>query len=373
MRSGQRQVEGHSPALIIHVLPADLARGAQVFARALREILDGEPDTHRTLSLFASDATHLRPDVALGVPDGRARRKGFDPRAGIALRKALRTMAPDVVVAHGGEALKYAALARPKQAALVYKKTGSSLESLGGPVRHALYRRLAARVDLTAAVAQEAVDEAQQLLGLPPQRVMLAPNGRDPTQFRPHQAGRHGAPRFLWIGRLTSGKRPEWFLNAITRVRDRGVDLEGVVVGDGPLASVLAPVAANAGVEILGRREDVPELLEGADGLVFTGAAEGEGMPGVLIEAGLAGVPVVTTAVSGAATVVVHGGTGLIVPVDDLDAVVEAVHHLAVDSTAREGMGTAARQRCLEHFTLAASARRWQEVFARVLLTDGIR
>ncbi len=368
MRLGQGREQSDAAARIVHVLPADLARGAQVFARALREVLDGRPDEHFTLSLFASESAHLRPDVALGLGDGRARRLGFDPRAGLALRRALRAMAPDVVVAHGGEALKYAVVARPRGSALVYKKTGSSVESLGGRMRRTLYRRLVAQADLTAAVAEEAVTEARHLLRLPEDRVMLAPNGRDPSRFHPRQAREGGvAPRLVFLGRLTSGKRPDWFLDAVRRLRERGSQVEGVIVGDGPLSEALAPLAAEAGVEMLGRRDDIPEILADADVFVFTGVSEGEGMPGVLIEAGLAGLPAVATAVSGAGTVIVHGVTGLVVPVDDLDALVDALHQLVIDSRLRGRMGAAARQRCLEHFTLDASAAHWQELFDRVL------
>ncbi len=360
--------ESEPVARIVHVLPADLARGAQVFARALREVLDGHPDEHRTLSLFVSEASHLRPDVALDVRDGRMRQFGFDPRAALVLHRALRAMAPDVVVAHGGEALKYAVVARPKTSALVYKKTGSSLESLEGPLRRAVYRRLVGAADMTAAVAQEAVTEATDLLRLAPSRVMLAPNGRDPLKFCTYPVRRDRAvPRMVSVGRLTSGKRPDWFLTAVRRLRDQGVKLEGIIVGDGPLAEELAPSAADASVELLGRREDVPEILAEADVLVFTGVAEGEGMPGVLIEAGLAGLPAISTAVSGARTVISHGVTGLVVPVDDIDALVDAMYQLAVDPGLRARMGAAARQRCLDHFTLSASAARWQELFDGLL------
>ena len=63
------------------------------------------------------------------------------------------------------------------------------------------------------------------------------------------------------------------------------------MVGDGPLATTLIPLAAAHGVELLGRRSDVPELLRQSDVFVFTSLPTGEGMPGVLIEAGLSGLP----------------------------------------------------------------------------------
>ena len=61
----------------------------------------------------------------------------------------------------------------------------------------------------------------------------------------------------------------------------------------------------------------------------------GEGMPGVLIEAGLSAVPVVATAVPGVEAIVVDGETGFVVDVDDFDAMVAAVASLLTDSVRR--------------------------------------
>ena len=78
--------------------------------------------------------------------------------------------------------------------------------------------------------------------------------------------------------------------------------------------------AKHSDVELMGARSDVPALLRQADLLVFPGLPAGEGMPGVLIEAGLCGVPVVTTAVPGVGLIVADGETGIVVAVNDLQA-----------------------------------------------------
>ncbi len=350
-------------ARIVHVLPADLARGAQVFARLLRETLDGSPDEHLTLTLFASAPAQLRPDVALGVRSGTFRRAGLDPRAVVALRKALGKLRADVVVAHGGEALKYATLACPDQARLVYKKTGTSADQLGHPLRRALHRWLVRRPDVVVAVSDDVADEACGLLRLQPERVVVAPNGRDPAVYRPRTGSARQPPRLIFVGQLTAGKRPERFLQLIRALRQRGLSVDGTLVGEGPLFEPVESEALDLYVEVYGRREDVPELLAEADVLVFPGTSDGEGMPGVLIEAGLSGLPAVTTAVSGARTVVDDGVTGFIVPTNDFDALVDAAETLVTDSDLRASMGIAARQRCVEHLTLTASAHRWQTVF----------
>ncbi len=135
-------------------------------------------------------------------------------------------------------------------------------------------------------------------------------------------------PVLAFVGALTPGKRPQRFVEVVAALRRRGVELRAVVCGDGPLAPSLAGPAAAAGVELLGSRSDVAEVLRGADVFVFPSLPTGEGMPGVLIEAGLTGLPVVATAVPGVRTIVEDGTSGFVVDVDDLDAMVEATARL---------------------------------------------
>jgi glycosyltransferase involved in cell wall biosynthesis len=78
----------------------------------------------------------------------------------------------------------------------------------------------------------------------------------------------------------------------------------------------------------------------------------------------MASLPVVTTDVPGAADVVVDGETGFIVAVDDFDALVDATRALLEDADLRERFGAAARVRCVDRFSLDASLRAWESLFA---------
>jgi glycosyltransferase involved in cell wall biosynthesis len=89
-------------------------------------------------------------------------------------------------------------------------------------------------------------------------------------------------------------------------------------------------------------------------------------MPGVLIEGGLAGLPVVTTRVPGAADVVEDGDTGFVVPVDDLPAIVDACRTLVRDPDLRARFGAAARARCEREFSLEASIDKWRELLSSI-------
>lgn len=358
--------------LILHVLPYDLARGAQRYARSLVDVLAGDEDSHQILTLFRAEPVLLSPDVELDVPQGPLRRVGVDPRVVLRLRRAVRRLRPEVVVAHGGESAKYAALAIPKGTPLVYLKIGTAHESLQRKARKGLHGYYTRRADVIAAVSSDVAEEAHRLYGVPESRLMVLPNARDPEIFRPRDDRPESQrPRLVFVGHLDPGKRPDWFVEVVQELRRRDRDFEAVMVGDGPMEQTLRAPAEAAGVDMLGRRDDVPDLLAESDIFVFTSLPRGEGMPGVLIEAGLAGLATVSTRVPGARDVIEDGVSGLLLGIDDKAGLIEAVDRLVGDGPLRRSMGREARARCVEGFTLEASAELWRGVFRE--LAPGFR
>ena len=118
--------------------------------------------------------------------------------------------------------------------------------------------------------------------------------------------------------------------------------------------------AAPEGVQVLGQRHDVPDMLRDADVFVLTSVPEGEGMPGVLIEAAMAGLPTVATRVPGAHDVVVDGVTGFLVDADDEESLRAAVKTLADDAELRRRMGAEARRRSADTFDLDRAVTGWR-------------
>jgi glycosyltransferase involved in cell wall biosynthesis len=349
---------------VVHILPYDLARGAQRYARALVDRLDSPEDRHLILTLFSSDPYVLRADRELGVPQGWWRRAGVDPRVVTRLRKALRDIRPAAVVAHGGEPAKYAALASVRDLPIVYLSIGSAHPNLRRSTSRAMHRFYMRRADVVVAVSSDVAEEARVLHGLDADRVVVIPNGRDSDLFRPSDLPRVGPARLIFVGHLDAGKRPKRFIELVAALRQRGLEVGARLVGEGPLAEEIRPAADSAGVEMMGRRDDVPALLAASDVLVLTSRPP-EGMPGVLIEAGLSGIPAVSTRIPGAGDVIENGSTGLIVDVEDFDALVGAVERLVLDPGLRSKMGRRARETCLQRFTLDVTADRWRD-----LLTD---
>ncbi|WP_345206223.1 glycosyltransferase [Fodinibacter luteus] len=353
---------------VLHVLPADQGRGAQVYAGQLRDLLADDSDQrHLVVSLFEAPEAALRPDIRLDVPSGVLRRAGLDPRAVRALRRTVRDTRADVVVAHGGEPLKYV-VATSGGRPVVYYKVGLSSTELSRPLSRRLYRFLAGRSSRVVGVSEAIVDQAQDVLGVPRSRLLAIPNGRDPMTYHPPGGGESRAepPLVLFVGQLEPGKRPGLFLDVIEALRSRGLSFDAAVVGDGPLRAAMEGRAARLGVEMLGVRSDVPDLLRRASLLVMTSGSDTEGMPGVLIEAGLSGLAVVSTRAAGVTDVVDDGRTGVVAATDAPEHLADRVADLLADAGLRSSLGSAARARCEAEFSLDATARRWRGLVAEL-------
>ena len=356
--------------LVVHVIPSPRGRGAQRAARALVDRLDQPGQVrHRLLGLF-DGPPEVELDLALRHPARNRTAEGFEPRLARHLRKVLARLGPAAVVAHGGDAMKYAlpgviGTGRP----LVYCVIGTYA---GRPslLHEWPWRRIMARAELVVAVGDEVLDECTGRFRVAPPRAVVIPNGRDPTRFRPRSEPTNaGEATLIFVGALTPQKQPDRFVEVVRRLRADGRPFRAVLVGDGPLAGTLAPLAAAHGVELLGPRSDVPELLRRADVFVFTSLPTGEGMPGVLIEAGLSGLPAVSTPVPGAGTVLADGITGMIVD-DSVATIAAAVGKLLDGPDRRVAMGASARARCEADFSLDLMAQRWRTALHPIVVSQ---
>jgi glycosyltransferase involved in cell wall biosynthesis len=326
-----------------------------VYARALADQADRVPgQRHEVAVLFAGERVAAHADHELAVPPGRLGTAGLDPRAVRRLRRLVRDTRPDVVVAHGADALKYAVFVRSARCLVVCHAIGVVAPKARRGAHRLLHRSLLARADLVTAVSEAVAGELRSLFRVPAERVRVVPNGRDPAAFPPGDPGT--PPRLLFVGHLTATKRPDLFLEVVARLRARGCTFEALMVGDGPLTADVSSAAAPLQVRLLGRSGDVASVLRSADVLLFPSRPEGEGMPGVFIEASLAGVPVVATDVPGARDIIDDGRTGRVLPVDDLSGLTDAVAELLGDADLRAAMGRAARARCERLYSMEHSA-----------------
>lgn len=183
----------------------------------------------------------------------------------------------------------------------------------------------------------------------------------DAQTYLPPAGGRpgDGPINLLYVGRLVPEKGAPILLEAVSLLRDRGVDVHVRIVGGGQLADSLAADIARRGLEsvvdLVGPvgQDDMPGEYHRAD--VFVLPSFQEGLPVVLMEALATELPVVTTRIAGVAELVVDGEIGRLVPAGRADLLADAVASLA-DPALRVELGRAGRRAVEASFTPVTEA-----------------
>ena len=199
------------------------------------------------------------------------------------------------------------------------------------------------------------------------EKCVVIPYGLEIDRYQPSSAvasmvdeirGKARAPTLLFVGRLVGYKGLEVLLRALP-----GLDVETVVVGDGPRRAALEDVARELGVadrvRFVGQVTD-DELLawyHACDALVLPSVSRQEAFGMVQLEAMLCGRPVVSTDLPGVSWVNQHERTGLVVRHGDVAALRDALVRLVADPELRRRLGAEARTRILAQFTSQSMCR----------------
>lgn len=155
---------------------------------------------------------------------------------------------------------------------------------------------------------------------------------------------------------LRAGKGHELAIDAIAALRGRFPRLRLLVVGDGPAAPLVRQAAARLGraAVLTGHRDDVMDLLDAMDVLVHPSRADA--LPTVLLEALVAGVPIVASDVGGIPEIVEHGRSGILFDAAaGAHGLTRALAPLLADSDLRGRLAEQGRRRFAADF----SAERW--------------
>ena len=191
-------------------------------------------------------------------------------------------------------------------------------------------------------------------------RTVVIHNAVD-VQAAPRATPDVGTPLVVSVGRLKYPKDTRTLLEAAARVPG---DWRLQVVGDGPERAALEPLASDK-LELVGERNDVPELLATAS--VFVLSSRSEGLPISVLEAMAAGLPVIASDVGGLREQVEDGVTGLLVPAGDVAALATALERLVGDPQLRRVMGDAGRARAEALFDLPGFRQAHLDLYRREL------
>lgn len=236
-----------------------------------------------------------------------------------------------------------------------------------------LYRRLLRRVAAISPAVERRLLDAR----VEPERIRVIWSAVDPEALRP------SAPREVLRAQLGAAPETPCLLVAANLVRRKGVDvlLAAVaalapgsrcalwVAGDGAERAALEAAAARLGiaerVRFLGRRGDVPDLLEACDVFVLPSRQEGLGV--AALEAMARSRPVVASAVGGLAEIVIPERTGLLVPPGDAAVLAAALERLLADPGLARRLGAAGAARVAERFLAEQMVSAYEALYREIL------
>jgi len=280
------------------------------------------------------------------------------------IAKRLKAFQPDLVSIHSAKAGILARLACmvTKQPCVFTAHGWSFADGVTSPAS-VLFRFLEKAL---APVSQRIITvcESDRALALDhgvgePHKVTTIHNGMPwlpAPEARPTEQPPETGPRLVMVARFEGQKDHRTLLNALATLRDLPWSLD--LVGDGPLQAEVKKLTdeldITSRVHFLGRRQDVPQILEEADIFVLT--TNWEGFPRSIIEAMRAGLPVVATDVAGTSESVTEGETGYLIPPNDTGACARRLSALIESADHRRELGARGREHFERHFTFESMA-----------------
>lgn len=238
-------------------------------------------------------------------------------------------------------------------------------------LRRRLAYRIISRSGRLVAVSEDLKRFVMSAIGLPEARIQVIYNGIESNfpvsdgnvdRCRAELNLKPGDPVIGAIGSLYPVKGHQYLLDAMPALIRQHPNVTLLLIGSGDLEVPLKEQAKRLRIEqqvrFLGLRGDIPRLLAVMDVFVLPSLSEGHSL--ALMEAMLAGRPVVASRVGGNAELVLEGETGILVPSKDPYALTEALHQLLDNRTMREAFGHQA-------------TRRVQQQFSARLMTDGYK
>ncbi len=299
-----------------------------------------------------------------------------NPRAFLAMRAALAAARADVVNTHSSTDSWLVALARLtlRAAPPIVRTRHISAPLSNDFATRWLYNHATRHVVTTGErFRQELIERNRLRAG----RVTSIPTGIEAGRF--HPGDRVDARRALGIdpiGRyvgivatLRSWKGHLYLLDAFAGLVKDDTALRLLIVGDGPMHSVIEERIAALGLQskvvLAGRQEAVERWFQAMDVFCMPSYAN-EGVPQAIVQAMLTALPIVSTSAGSIAEAITDGRTGVIVPPRDVEALTRALQHLLSDRMHAAQLGVAAREEALLRFSFTSMLVAMETVFRDV-------
>jgi glycosyltransferase involved in cell wall biosynthesis len=245
----------------------------------------------------------------------------------------------------------------------------------GMPVRRFLDRNVVARgSDVVLAVSERDRQQMIEVERIPPECIRVLPNGIPTPSVNgicvrsdlgvPPEVGLIGA-----VGRLYPQKGYDDLIRAIALLRESyGRPFRCLVFGHGPeedrLRALIDELGVAAEVQLVGRREDIADVIRALDIAVLS--SKYEGMPLAILEYMAGAAPIVATAVGGVPELIEDGVQGLLVKPEDPGELAAAMQRLLEDRDLAARLGRAAYERQRANYDLDVVVRQLEDLYVEL-------
>ena len=332
------------------------------------------PDESDYLDTVATDVKAVRIEGF-----GRRVSLGGDIKAFVTLVREIRSFKPHVIHTHTAKAGflgRFASVISLQPSIRIHTFHGHLLNGYFGPIKRALVvfteKTLAIFTDQLLSVGDKVRQDLLHAGIGNSKKFSLMPPGLSldalPDKNRSRES--FGLPAELlqcaFIGRVTQIKRPDRFLDVVSEIKKRQVKLDFLIAGDGELLEVCRKRIATEElpVSVLGWQSNIERVLSAADIVVLT--SDNEGTPLSLIQAGMGGLPVVTTNVGSVPEIVLNNVTGIITELD-IQQIADALENLVSNPGLRAQLGNAAKEFTLANFGVQRLVTGHEELYKKLL------
>jgi glycosyltransferase involved in cell wall biosynthesis len=228
------------------------------------------------------------------------------------------------------------------------------------------------KTDVPLVVVSKKMQEMLLAAGAKPEKVYYNPYGPNPAFEGIALSKSFTTPIFLAVGRFVPKKAPYKTLIAFWKVLQHTPEAQLIMVGDGPLLDACKDLAAILSISHkvtfagICDRQKIQELMQQATVFVQHSitAPDGdmEGLPVAILEAMLAGLPVVSTYHAGIPDAVIHAQTGFLCQEGDIDAMADYMMKVCKQPELARQMGIEGMKRIKAHFSLERHINQLQQL-----------
>lgn len=233
-------------------------------------------------------------------------------------------------------------------------------------------RKILKMSDRITAVSKACADELNKLYDISPINITVVGNGVDTDSFVPGKMN-FDKSYILYVGRLNTRKGIIDLINSAEYIynSDTKIDVEFILVGDGPLKNYLIKMLQNKGLDkyftFTGIVDRSMLLKYYQNATIHVLPSYQEGLPTVVLEAMSCGVPTVATNIPGTSELIINNETGLLVEPRNPEMLAGALLRILIDNKLRISMGLKARENAKKYYDWNIITDRIENIYQGLL------